>query len=100
MIREVIRTRVMPPWDADPAHGRFANSCDITVEQQRMIVHWIENGAAASASDPLARKRAKAEPEWPLGKPDLIVSLPEQQVPATGTLPKRKASISYSFKTN
>lgn len=93
MIREVIRTRAMPPWDADPAHGTFANDCGITVAEARTIVHWIENGGSASATDPLALKKPKPQPEWPLGKPDLIISLPPQDVPATGKLPYRLVSV-------
>jgi peroxiredoxin len=97
MIREVIRTRAMPPWDADPAHGKFSNECGITIAEARTIVHWIENGGSASATDPLALKKPKPQPEWPLGKPDLILNLPEQQVPATGTLPYRTATIAVDI---
>jgi hypothetical protein len=93
MIREVIRTRTMPPWDADPAHGSFRDSCALPLADQRTIVHWIEHGAPPSASDPLAARKPKPAPEWPLGKPDLVLALPEQQIPATGTLPYRTASI-------
>ncbi len=97
MIREVIRTRVMPPWDADPAHGRFANDCGMTVAEQRTLVHWIENGATPSASDPLALRKPKPAVEWPLGKPDLVLNLPEQPVPATGTLPYRTATVALDL---
>ncbi|HEX3132893.1 MAG TPA: redoxin domain-containing protein, partial [Planctomycetota bacterium] len=85
MIREVIRTHAMPPWDADPAFGKFSNQCGITISEARTLVHWIENGSSSSATDPLALKKPKPQPEWPLGKPDLILSLPKQQIPATGT---------------
>jgi mono/diheme cytochrome c family protein len=97
MIREVIRTHAMPPWDADPAFGKFSNQCGITINEARTIVHWIENGSSASATDPLALKKPKPQPEWPLGKPDLILSLPDQQVPATGTLPYRTATIAVDI---
>ena len=93
MMREVIRTHAMPPWGADRAYGSFANDCALSVDEQRTIVHWIEQGAKPGASDPLADKPTKAPPEWPLGKPDLIVALPEQQIPATGTLPYRNLEL-------
>ena len=93
MIREVIRTHAMPPWDADPTYGKFSNDCGITVAEARTIVHWIENGASPSATDPLALKKPKALPEWPLGKPDLIINLPAQDVPATGKLAYRSIEV-------
>lgn len=93
MIREVIRTKLMPPWDADPAYGTFSNDCGITVAEARTIVHWIEHGASPSTTDPLALKRPKPIPEWPLGKPDLIINLPPQEVPATGKLPYRTVEV-------
>lgn len=37
MIREVIRTKLMPPWDADPAYGKFSNDCGITIAEARTI---------------------------------------------------------------
>jgi peroxiredoxin len=97
MMREVVRTRAMPPWGADPAFGKFSNDCALTIDEQRTVVHWIENGAKPSASDPLALKPPKPAAEWPLGKPDLIIALPEQQVPATGKLPYRMASVPVSL---
>lgn len=97
MMREVIRTRAMPPWGADPAFGKFANDCALTIDEQRTVVHWIEHGAKPSATDPLALKTPKPAAEWPLGKPDLIIALPEQQVPATGKLPYRTASVPVSL---
>jgi peroxiredoxin len=97
MIREVIRTRAMPPWDADPAHGSFANSCALTIAEMRAVVHWVEQGAAGSATDPLAERKPKPIPEWPLGKPDLIVDLPPQEIPATGTIPYRNGSVSVNL---
>ena len=93
MIREVIRTKLMPPWDADPAYGKFSNDCGITIAEARTIVHWVENGASPSATDPLALKKPKPIPEWPLGKPDLIINLPPQEIPKTGRLPYRSVEV-------
>jgi hypothetical protein len=93
MIREVVRTKLMPPWDADPSYGRFSNECGITVAEARTLVHWIEHGASASATDPLALKKPKPIPEWPLGRPDLVISIPPQDIPATGKLPYRTVEV-------
>ncbi|MFU8815796.1 MAG: hypothetical protein ACNA7W_10660 [Pseudomonadales bacterium] len=86
MIREVVRTRRMPPWHADPRHGSFSNDRSLTAEQARTLVHWIEAGAPrGDGADPLATFEHDW-PEWSLGKPDLIVDLPAFDVPATGVV--------------
>jgi peroxiredoxin len=93
MIREVVRTRTMPPWGADRAYGTFANDCSLSAAETRTVVHWVEEGAPGSPTDPLIDKPAKPTVEWPMGKPDLIVTLPEQSVPASGVLPYRTVEI-------
>jgi peroxiredoxin len=87
MIREVIRTKRMPPWHADPHYGVFSNDRSLTPSQTKMLVHWIEAGSPrGSGEDPLTKVK-KDWPVWALGKPDLIVNLPKFDVPATGVIP-------------
>ena len=50
MIREVIRTRRMPPWHADPHVGTFEGARSLTHEEAQTLVHWIEAGARAARS--------------------------------------------------
>jgi hypothetical protein len=84
MIREVIRTDRMPPWRADPHVGVFNNDMSLSAEQKRLIVHWIDAGAPrGDGPDPLGAVRRVA-PEWPLGKPDLVLNVPKFTIPATG----------------
>ena len=84
MIREVIRTKRMPPWHADPHIGQWQGDRSLSIEERQALVHWIEAGAPrGSGPDPLAAT-ATAAPEWPLGQPDLIVKVPPFDVPATG----------------
>jgi hypothetical protein len=86
MIREVIRTKRMPPWHADPHYGNFVGQRSISNEDAKTLVHWIEAGAPrGNGPDPLATLD-KSWPEWTLGKPDLIVEVPAYQVPATGAV--------------
>lgn len=84
MIREVIRTKRMPPWHADPHIGQWQDDRSLTVAERQTLVHWIEAGAPrGEGPDPLAGVRREA-PDWPLGEPDLIVAVPPFDVPATG----------------
>ncbi|HEY8572326.1 redoxin family protein [Phenylobacterium sp.] len=86
MIREVIRTDRMPPYAADPRVGHFSDSKNLTPAEIKTLVHWVEAGAPrGEGSDPLAVKKIAA-PEWPLGKPDLILKVPSYKVPASGTV--------------
>ncbi len=94
MIREVVRTRRMPPWHADPQVGRFANAIGLSVEEQRTLAHWIEAGAPrGEGADPLADHAPPPAPEWALGPPDLVLAVPEQSIPATGVVPYRYESV-------
>jgi peroxiredoxin len=87
MIREVLRTKRMPPWHADPHYGVFSNDRSLTAEQTKTLVHWIEAGSPRGAgTDPLTLV-TKDWPVWPLGTPDLVVNLPKFDVPATGVIP-------------
>ena len=45
MMREVIRTKRMPPWQADPHVGTFSNDLSLTVSETQTLVHWIEQGS-------------------------------------------------------
>ena len=86
MIREVVRTKRMPPWHADPHYGTFVGDRSMSVEDTRTLVHWIEAGAPrGTGPDPLVAQTAPRS-EWTLGTPDLIVEVPAFQVPATGVV--------------
>jgi len=93
MIREVLVTRRMPPWQADPHLGKFGNDFSLTPEQTRTLVQWIDAGAPrGTGEDPLAAYQAEL-PEWKLGKPDFIVEIPEQSVAAEGVFDYRYVTI-------
>lgn len=90
MMREVLRTGRMPPWRVDPRYGRFTNDLSLPSAERATLVRWIEAAAPrGDGPDPLVTHPAKPAPEWPLGKPDLLLEAPEQQIPATGILPYR-----------
>ena len=45
-IREAVRTKKMPPWFADPAHGSFSNDRSMTQKEIDTLVAWADSGAA------------------------------------------------------
>ena len=86
MIREVLRTDRMPPWHSDPHVGQWLSDRSLSVDEIKTLVHWIEAGAPrGTGPDPL-EELASPAPDWPLGEPDLIVTVPAFDVPATGVV--------------
>ena len=90
MIREVVRTKRMPPWHADPESGHWSNDRSLTTEEVQTLVSWIEAGAPKTGdADPLAEAN-QIKPEWEvaevLGDPDYVITLPATEVPATGVV--------------
>jgi hypothetical protein len=84
MIREVVRTKRMPPWHADPHIGVWDGDRSLTTEEKQTLVHWIEAGAPrGKGPDPLAELH-KTWSEWAFGKPDMIIEVPAFDVPASG----------------
>jgi hypothetical protein len=84
MIREVVRTKRMPPWHADPHTGTWNGDRSLSVEEKQTLVHWIEAGAPrGKGPDPLADLH-KTWSEWAFGKPDMVIEVPAFDVPATG----------------
>jgi hypothetical protein len=95
MIEEVLLTRRMPPWDADPTIGKFANDQSLSVPEAQTLLRWIHQGAPlGDGPDPLAAAVRPPAEEWPLGKPDLILRLPKpEEIPATGVLNYRHVEV-------
>lgn len=82
-IREKVVSRAMPPWHADPHFGQFSNDRRLSQQEVDTIVAWVDGGAReGNPKDlPTAPKFANG---WSIGKPDLILELPEYTLAATG----------------
>ncbi|MEL6109585.1 MAG: thiol-disulfide isomerase, partial [Planctomycetota bacterium] len=86
-ILEVIEENRMPPWSADPAHGKFANDARLSEEEKETLFAWVENGMPEG--DPADLPKA---PEftvgWKIPKPDQIISMRDTpfEVPAEGVV--------------
>jgi hypothetical protein len=90
MIQEMLLEKRMPPWGADPHYGTFVNDRSLTGPEARMLLRWIEQGCPrGEGDDPLATTPPPTTSKWPLGEPDFTVSIPKQQIPATGVVDYR-----------
>ncbi len=88
-IVQVTRRRIMPPWKADPTDGPFVGQHPLSDEEIDRIAAWVAAGApeGTAAGAPSATSRVHwPDRGWQLGKPDLVVSLPEPyMLPGSGT---------------
>jgi len=89
-IKETVSRRQMPPWTADPKNSlKFRNDPSLTEQEIDTLVAWVVAGSPrGNAADlpPLPR----FEEGWlhPEGlAPDLVLSLPESQLPAQSEIP-------------
>jgi len=97
MIREVIRTRRMPPYLADETVGQFQDDDRLTPAEMKTMVHWVEAGAQRGAGDdPLTKVKFEA-PDWPLGKPDVVLNVPDVAIPATGVLDYQHPTVANAM---
>lgn len=86
MICEVIDQNRMPPWFANPKHGKFANDCSLAPEEKLAIATWVENGCPEGDEADLPPP-PKFIDGWRIPEPDMVLSMPEEfEVPAEGVV--------------
>jgi len=80
-IKGKVESRQMPPWFADPEHGRFANDRSLSQHDIETIAKWVDGGTPQGDE-----KDAPPPIDWPADgwqiKPDVVVRGPEFRVPA------------------
>jgi mono/diheme cytochrome c family protein len=97
-IREKVLTREMPPWHADPRYGEFANDRRLSQKDIETIVRWVDQGAKEGDPKDLP-PLPKFEEGWNIGKPDLVIYMPEEYtVPASGTVEYKYFVVPTNFK--
>jgi hypothetical protein len=85
-IRAAVATKKMPPWFANPAHGKFGNDRSMPADEIAMLTRWVDQGAK-EGNPKDAPAPAKFAEGWTIGTPDLVVEMPNAfTVPAKGTV--------------
>jgi Flp pilus assembly protein TadD len=90
-IATVTANRYMPPWKADPRDGPFVGQHPLRRAEIRLLRDWVDAGAPEGQSSVDSRPSSAAgRPPWTngwqLGKPDLVITLPQPYtLPAEGT---------------
>ena len=76
LIASVTTSRYMPPWKPQPGYGKFRGERGLTEAEIAALRDWAAGGAPEG--DPAKiRPAPKFSPGWQLGKPDLVVNMPE-----------------------
>jgi hypothetical protein len=96
-IRSAVLSREMPPWFADPKHGRFRNDRSMSQKEIDTLAAWAVSGARQG--DP---KDAPPPKEfvngWRIGQPDIVFEIPKDfHVPATGLVPYQWIIVPTGF---
>ena len=72
-VADVTKRRYMPPWPPESGYGDFVEERRLTAAQIQLIQQWVEQGAPLGASTETGENAE--EPEWRLGKPDLVLQV-------------------------
>jgi hypothetical protein len=96
-IRESVRLKRMPPWFADPAHGKFANDRSLSERERETLLAWVEAGAPEGDPKDLPPPRTFVS-GWQLGKPDVVLGLAKPfAIPAEGEIPYNYIKVPTGF---
>ena len=97
-IKQAVLSKKMPPWGADPSHGKFANDPTLTEAEKETLVSWADAKALAGRREDAPEPRVFVE-GWNIGVPDLVVEMPAPyQVPASGTIAYTRYILPLNFK--
>ena len=76
-IKEKVLAKEMPPWHADPAHGKFENDARLSQAEIDTITAWVDQGAKEGNAKDLP-KLPQFVQGWKLGKPDVVLEMQEE----------------------
>ncbi|MGD9723786.1 MAG: redoxin domain-containing protein [Pirellulales bacterium] len=98
MIGEVVAQRRMPPWHADPQHGKFANDARLSDDELQLIARWVAAGAPEGDRSELPEP-PQFTAGWMIPEPDQIVHMPKEfAVPAQGTVDYQNFVVDPGWK--
>ena len=98
MMREVVMTKRMPPGQVDPHVGKeLLQPMGLSNAELQKLVHWIDAGAPGDAqNDPLAGAEL-VQSKFSFGEPDLVYTIPAQDIPATGIVDYRYVPVELNL---
>jgi len=98
MMEQVLLSKRMPPWKADPEIGEFENSFSIEDSNVRKIISWINNGLTYGEGDDILTHIPSLTTNWKKGIPDEIIQLNEETIPASNVIPYRYQKFTLAIQ--
>lgn len=84
-MRQSILKGSMPPWHADEASSQHLERVRaLPAEEKQTLLKWLEAGTPGAK--PIATGDNTQKEGWRLGQPDLILTIPAAEIPASGVL--------------
>jgi len=85
-IKEAVLAKRMPPWFADPAHGKWSNDRSLAPSEINTLVAWADSGAKEGDAKDTPAPRQFVD-GWNIGQPDVVFDLGvDFPVQAQGTI--------------
>jgi hypothetical protein len=101
-IAEVVSDGRMPPWYASPSFGHFSNYRAVSQEEKQKLTQWVRSGMEPGdgARQTRVSEAPKSKDRWLIGKPDLILTAPKHDIPASGLVDYKYVILPYLFLTD
>jgi peroxiredoxin len=94
---EMIELRRMPPWHANPAHGKFANDARLSEDEIKTLRDWVSTGCPEGDAKQLPPSKDYAD-GWRIPKPDVVLKIPKPySVPANGEVRYQYFEVPTNF---
>jgi hypothetical protein len=87
-IREEVLERKMPPWQAVPGYGHFANDISLNTREMEIILSWTDGGAPSGVlkvEESVPPVYVAPAPLWDHGPPDQILRVGKGHTVASGS---------------
>ena len=96
-IKEVVVSKKMPPWFADPAHGKFVNDRSLSAADVATLVSWVDTGAKAGNPKDAPKPVAFTD-GWAIAQPDKIIEIPTAiSIPTSGVMDYQYVIVHTGF---
>jgi mono/diheme cytochrome c family protein len=100
-IADAVRTHFMPPWKPAPTDYAFKDDRHLSNGDIDTLQRWVKGGMPKGDPSVMPPLPAFSDQPWPLGPPDLILTLPEAfTVPADGRDIYRNFVLPLNFRVN
>jgi peroxiredoxin len=92
-IREAVSDERMPPWHADPKHGKWSNERRLSKKEKDTLLTWIDQGCPKGNDRDMPPPREFVD-GYRIGKPDVVFEMSQEfEVPAK--MPPRGVRYQY-----